>query len=177
MINNKYIIGDILTASYSLEYVVTKINKATYDLTTKYELDKSVEYPSIRRIHQSKLESYRYNKAGHMEVSSAKNETIPTVKINDIFVNSWGYDQTNIDFYQVVKVSASGKTISIQRMSGKILEETSNMSYKVMPGLLKKDSDIMTKKVSSYRGKATIGFNHGAGYKWDGKPERMSCYA
>jgi hypothetical protein len=27
-------------------------------------------------------------------------------KVGDIFRNSWGYDQTNVDYYQVVRVTA-----------------------------------------------------------------------
>lgn len=27
------------------------------------------------------------------------------IKVGDLFVRSWGYDQTNVDFYQVVRVS------------------------------------------------------------------------
>jgi len=32
-----------------------------------------------------------------------------TVNIGDIFECSWGYDQTNIDYYQVVAVSKTGR--------------------------------------------------------------------
>jgi hypothetical protein len=32
------------------------------------------------------------------------------VKVGDVFYNSWGYDQTNIDFYVVTRLSATGKT-------------------------------------------------------------------
>lgn len=28
------------------------------------------------------------------------------VKVGDIFRNSWGYDQTNVDYYQAVRVTA-----------------------------------------------------------------------
>jgi hypothetical protein len=36
------------------------------------------------------------------------------VTVGDFFVSSWGYDQTNIDFYRVIAVSASGKTVKVQ---------------------------------------------------------------
>lgn len=32
------------------------------------------------------------------------------IKVGDIFYESWGYDQTNIDFIQVVTISPTGKT-------------------------------------------------------------------
>lgn len=34
----------------------------------------------------------------------------------DIFYESWGYDQTNVDFLQVTEVSATGKTVKCQMM-------------------------------------------------------------
>lgn len=33
------------------------------------------------------------------------------VEIGDVFVCSWGYDQTNVDTFVVVEVSPSGKTV------------------------------------------------------------------
>ena len=44
----------------------------------------------------------------------------------DIFYTSWGYEQTNIDFYQVI--SASGKSVKVRRIEGKITD------YKDMSG-------------------------------------------
>jgi len=44
--------------------------------------------------------------------------TVRTVKVGDIFYESWGYDQTNIDFVQVVSISPTGKTVKCQ-MAGK----------------------------------------------------------
>ena len=40
------------------------------------------------------------------------------VNIGDLFYESWGYDQTNIDFCQIIKLSPTGKT-AICRMTGK----------------------------------------------------------
>lgn len=38
------------------------------------------------------------------------------VKENDLFVCSWGYDQTNIDFYQVTGVTPSGKSVKLRQI-------------------------------------------------------------
>jgi len=38
------------------------------------------------------------------DVKTSKDQPTNPVKVNDIFYSSWGYDQTNIDFYQVIKV-------------------------------------------------------------------------
>ena len=41
------------------------------------------------------------------------------VKIGDIFYSSWGYDQTNIDYYMVTKII--GKTfVEIQKIESQL---------------------------------------------------------
>ena len=40
----------------------------------------------------------------------------------DIFVESWGYDQTNVDAYQVREVTPSGKSVRIQLIATEIID-------------------------------------------------------
>lgn len=56
-----------------------------------------------------------------------------STKIGDIFVASWGYDQTNIDFYQIIDVSKSGKTVKARRIRAKHEDAGYAMSSKVTP--------------------------------------------
>lgn len=42
--------------------------------------------------------------------------TTATVKIGDVFYRSWGYDQTNVDYYEIVSVSPSGKTAKARQI-------------------------------------------------------------
>jgi len=44
------------------------------------------------------------------------------IKLGDIFKSSWGYDQTNVDFYQVTRV-ISEKTIEVTPIEGKRIED------------------------------------------------------
>lgn len=39
----------------------------------------------------------------------------------DIFVSSWGYSMTLVDFYQVTKVSKTGKSVSVRRLASKVV--------------------------------------------------------
>lgn len=45
------------------------------------------------------------------------------VKPGDFFVESWGYDQTNVDFYQVTRVSASGKTLWMRHVQTHLVSQ------------------------------------------------------
>jgi len=54
------------------------------------------------------------------------------VKIGDILYSSWGYDQTNIDFYQVVE--KKNKSVVIRQIASKITDDDAGcMSNYVQP--------------------------------------------
>ena len=55
------------------------------------------------------------------------------IKPESIFYSSWGYDQTNIDYYKVESISKTGKTCKIVRIASKKLEDTGFMSERVAP--------------------------------------------
>lgn len=57
------------------------------------------------------------------------------IKLGDVFYSSWGYDQTNIDYYKVVSISASGKTCKIVPINSKKLEDVGFMAERVVPNL------------------------------------------
>jgi len=52
---------------------------------------------------------------------------VPKVKVGDIFYESWGYDQTNIDFVKVIGLTKSGKT-AICRMMGEKIVSTEGLA-------------------------------------------------
>ena len=65
----------------------------------------------------------------------AKNEKEALeVKVGDIFKDSWGYEQTNVDYYQVV-AKPSNCFIVVKKISSKIIDESTgcNMSAYIKP--------------------------------------------
>lgn len=72
------------------------------------------------------------------------------LKVGSIFICSWGYEQTNIDYYQVTKVNPSGKTISIRQIASND-SHTGNMSGTSIPiPNAFTDSFAKTKKLNTY---------------------------
>lgn len=100
------------------------------------------------------------------------------VKVGDIFYNSWGYDQTNIDWYQVTKVTPSGKSVKIKRIDGKY-KETGFMSGKTTPmkGKFRKGAKELTKRIRVSGDEVNLPMKHGWCPKWDGKEKHSSHYA
>lgn len=101
-----------------------------------------------------------------------------TVAVGSFFKCSWGYDQTNVDFYRVVGISPSGKTIRVQLWSAKaggtdgVVPGDKPMSYpkwvdREMVGEV--DAAVLTKRLSSWSDRPTFTVNsHSAAYLWDG---------
>lgn len=60
-----------------------------------------------------------------------------TVQVGDVFARSWGYDQTNVDFYEIVEVSRTGKTAKARKNKGAIVgdpdELRARQSDRVVP--------------------------------------------
>jgi len=43
-----------------------------------------------------------------MNTATPQTQIKPTVAVGDIFEMSWGYDQTNVDYFQVVRLTPKG---------------------------------------------------------------------
>jgi len=57
----------------------------------------------------------------------AQEKLLKSIKVGDVFVSSWGYEQTNINFYQVIDIK--GKTVTFREIA-KDVEEDGYMSGK-----------------------------------------------
>lgn len=104
-----------------------------------------------------------------------------TPKVNDILVCSWGYDQTNVDFYKVLKLSPSGKSITIQRINSQVKED-GFMCGTSVPAVPHTVSDYrgepMTKRIKIMEDGYCVNISsYSTAFLWDGKPERCSWYA
>ena len=131
-----------------------------------------------RRVHFDSDYDYRTHDfviIKHAEIRPYE-EPRHNIKIGDIFYNSWGYDQTNIDFFQVVSVTA--KTVSIREIRGNITEYNAHN----MTGHTEAKKDCFCGETI----RKTPFFSHGSWYlnmefgvcsPWDGKPKNFSCYA
>ena len=72
-----------------------------------------------------------------VDIKSVNQSNRKVPKVGDLFNSSWGYEQTNIDFYQVVRVisentievrSCAGKQVSYQNLSGQVKADKGNLS-------------------------------------------------
>ena len=97
-------------------------------------------------------------------------------QIGDILYSSWGYDQTNVDFYQVTKLIGA-KMIEIQEIQGKVVKSDRGADYVVaVKDRFVRGERPLKKKVNTRR---SVKINsHTNAYPWDGKPKyQTSAYA
>jgi hypothetical protein len=96
------------------------------------------------------------------------------LKLGDILVSSWGYDQTNVDFYQVVKISKS--SVSIRQIKATVTpSESIAMTGASVPVVGEFQSEPFTKRPNEH-GRVRISSFETA-FPWDGKPRYTSWYA
>lgn len=100
------------------------------------------------------------------------------VKVGDIFYTSWGYEQTNIDFYQVIEVK--GKFATIRQIAGEVTDYHSSMSGEKVatPGAFLERSEPIRKMIlRGYNGEPYMkisSFEYAS--PWDGKPKSWSSW-
>ncbi len=105
-------------------------------------------------------------------------EMLELIKVGDIFHYSWGYEQTNCEFYQVV--NKNHKTVTIREIGQKTADDSIFSHGMADYRLAVKDDFVgepIKKLITFISGKPIINFKFGIGTIWDGKPEYNSWYA
>jgi len=101
-------------------------------------------------------------------------QTPHTLKVGDILSAMWGYDQTNVDYYQVTRV-VGPYSVEIRQIAAKSGPETGFMTAycSADPGnfvgepMVKRANHTNCVRITSYASASP----------WDGKPDRYSWYA
>ena len=125
-------------------------------------------------------------------------EKVTKPEVGQILYSSWGYDQTNIDFYQIVRVSDKG-TVWILPMS-KQSDTVGWEQYSVLPGAVRTEHQVreyfgepndngfqdyrnVTVPIKPSRHKWNQSYggvtlsSYSCAWVWDGKPKHETKYA
>lgn len=105
-------------------------------------------------------------------------------QIGDIFYNSWGYEQTNVTFWQIIKLTE--KTVWFQPIAKETVETYTTMSGTVIPipdkfihyPLAKTKQSIVRKRIDStnYPNELYGNRSWDTFYRYQGKPVYESSY-
>lgn len=107
------------------------------------------------------------------------------VAVGDFFVSTWGYDQTNVDFFKVVGLTPKG--VRVQKWSSKLVDDNGPITH-VVPGECPRkgawvrgedgtrtwdrevDAPIETKRLQQGGRLYFRVTSYSSAYKWEGQP-------
>ena len=85
---------------------------------------------AVDRWVENYMSDVRRKEEAKARRKEANQKAVDRVKVGDIFASSWGYEQTNVNFYQVIE--KKGSMAVLREIGGKLVEAESGMSgYKV----------------------------------------------
>lgn len=127
---------------------------------------------SVKEQAEEKIQNFFKSINQHSEfvADRRKARNAPhSFNVGDIIYNSWGYDQTNIDFYEVVRKTPH--FVFIRELQGKSGEGTGPFSGTISacPGMYASDKIEQHAATGTY-----VTMRHGCGSKWDGQPKHNS---
>ncbi len=212
-VETRYIPKDSRAVEHRLGicYVEDKLGGRTHDHTVytvmayRGNAGKSSFYESYRtpETRDRRVAEFFANLEEHearLDARRAERSKPHDLKVGDIITNSWGYDQTNVDMYQIVKATAN--YVWLQPIASEMVpsEGHAPMAGHVRPELPVRQ--ILTREVREYgdydhangtrsvtlktvpvepkKRKAegvNVCFEYGCGSKWDGRSLYCSWYA
>jgi hypothetical protein len=117
----------------------------------------------------------------HKAAKSAEQKNFRTsLKVGDVLHYSWGYEQTNCEFYEVVEVSPSGKSVMIRRIAGAIVPGSEGyMSESLTAARGHYIGERMRKPVKPGFGSSgdRVPMKFGSATLWSGRPMTSTHYA
>lgn len=119
------------------------------------------------------VQRLRLKQAHQQKRRAERSAFVHTLKMGDLLFTSWGYDQTNVDFYEVVEVK-SKKSVLLRKLKVTITQD-GFMCGKTTPLKGEYTGNAFLKRVAAgNRVKIDDGQN---AYPWDGKGKSCSWYA
>jgi len=109
-------------AAYGLMFY-GKQSKPVWHYKFKSEASRAAKIAEYFELRKKSVEAKKADKAERIS-------WVPGFEIGDLFMSSWGYDQTNIDYYEVVAVS--GKMLTLRKIASEA-EEDGFMTGKCVP--------------------------------------------
>jgi hypothetical protein len=95
------------------------------------------------------------------------------LQVGHILVSSWGYEQTNIDFYQVTALKGA-RSIELRKI-GAVSHEDLHMQGTCTPRADAFIGEAFTKRVDENNAVRLTSYS--SAYLWDGRPRRWTAYA
>lgn len=156
-----------------------------FDSKPAYDLIKELKNNGYRWHNVKKCWYRKLDYTGARRTAGEKTNYLG-IKIGDIFHFSWGYEQTNANYFQVIGLKGT-KQVIIREISYEITKTIGFDSYKVKPcknSFLENSQFVIDNKKGAV--KQVKGLKNGTIYiniesfgfcsLWDGTDDLMTCY-
>ena len=150
-------------------YTTTKSKNAKWEYW--YDTDEKAQ-DAINRQKMNIARTEQYKAERKQTLAGKKEAAQAALEVGQILYTSWGYDQTNVDFYQVVKVSgkrAYVREIKQSMQPGSEMGLTATTVAPVADDFCNEETLVVG--VSNY-GTYSVDGHHAS--KYDGKPKYCS---
>lgn len=145
-----------------------KRNKASFRYRYKSDDD---AINSILLFIQNEALKIKAKEERKIEDKKIQQELFDIVEVGSIFVSSWGYDQTNVDAYQVIEKKGSS-TIVLKEIGLSTVEDSNygNMSCNVIPvkDSFMENSEPFEKRINRFGISMS---SYSSASLWDGKSD------
>lgn len=111
----------------------------------------------VERAVAGEKSSAEYKAKRAAERKTRETEMAAKLKVGSLLSYIWGYEQTNVEFFEVT--AKKGKTVTLRKIAGETVEETGWASAKVRPCPGRFIGEPFTKRISAYG----VSFAHGSG--------------
>ena len=106
------------------------------------------------------------------KAASALSPVEEGVQVGDHYYTSWGYDQTNVEFYEVVGLTPKGVKVR-QVASRNVAEQGPHDSVLAAAGVYTGPVETKVLRPCGRKGGA-LSFGHKSAWLWDGKPQYVT---
>ena len=109
--------------------------------------------------------------------AAEKKNFVHTLEVGSLLYSSWGYDQTNVDFYEVVKLVGKKSVMIAKIGSAYAKEESKSHTYNnvvAVPGSFVEGEEPMLKRVREGNNVSLNSYSNA--YPWDGEPKYETAW-
>ena len=119
-----------------------------------------------KRHFEGRREHDDFKVEAKAKATKALGHAADKLKVGDVYSASWGYDQTNVDFYVITEILGR-VTVMLQPLGYDIVKTNDSGAEYVVPALRNHEGMAMKKRVNAYGGFSINSYI--AASPWNGK--------
>ncbi len=149
--------------------MLTYVGKRGKENSRYYYVDEKQRQAALTRF----IEGVVYRQEQKEAAVAERKSSTTKLNVGDVVYTSWGYDQTNIDYFMITEISKTKKSVKVSKMTQAIRQATGPDSADVVPTLDTLDPGGRWFRTWGDYNVTNVDGSH-TGYPWDGKPNYSS---